>query len=46
MNQRKYIENLIRLAGLQDSLSVDLPMKVNVKYQSEEGDLLYEPTAF
>ncbi|XP_059429139.1 uncharacterized mitochondrial protein AtMg00810-like [Corylus avellana] len=37
--------DLISLAGLQDSSSVDTPMEVNVKYQSEEGDLS-DPTVF
>jgi len=46
LNQRKYTHDLIGLAGLQDSPSVDTPMEVNVKYRSEEGDLLADPTMF
>jgi len=46
LNQRKYTQDLIGLAGLQDSPSVDTPMEVNVKYRSEEGDLLADPTMF
>ena len=46
LNQHKYTQDLISLAGLQNSSSVDTPMEVNVKYQSEEGDLLFDPTVF
>jgi len=46
LNQQKYTHDLIGLAGLQDSPSVDTPMEVNVKYRSEEGDLLVDPTMF
>ena len=46
LNQRKYTQDLIGLASLQDSPSVDTPMEVNVKYRSEEGDLLADPTMF
>jgi hypothetical protein len=46
LNQCKYTQDLIGLAGLQDSPSVDTPMEVNVKYRSEEGDLLADPTVF
>jgi hypothetical protein len=46
LNQHKYTQDLISLAGLQDSSSVDTPMEVNVKYRSEEGDLLSDPTMF
>jgi hypothetical protein len=46
LNQHKYTQDLISLAGLQDSPSVDTPMEVNVKYRSEEGDLLPDPTVF
>jgi hypothetical protein len=45
LNQRKYTQDLIGLADLQDSPSV-APMEVNVKYRSEEGDLLADPTMF
>jgi len=46
LNQHKYTQDLIGLVGLQDSLSVDIPIEVNVKYRSEEGDLLDDPTMF
>ena len=44
MNQHKYIQDLITLAGLEDTSSVDTLMEVNVKYRKEEGDLLDDPT--
>ena len=44
VNQHKYIQDLITLAGLEDTSSVDTPMEVNVKYRKDEGDLLDEPT--
>ena len=37
---------MITLAGLQDTSSSDTPLEVNTKYQSEEGDLLLDPTVF
>ena len=46
LNQHKYTQDLISLAGLQDSYSVDTPLKLNVKYRREEGDLLPDPTIF
>jgi hypothetical protein len=46
LNQHKYTQDLISLAGLQDSSSVDTPMEINVKFRSEEGDLLSDPTVF
>jgi hypothetical protein len=46
LNQHKYTQDLISLVGLQDSSSMDTPMEVNVKYRSEEGDLLSDPTVF
>ena len=46
LNQHKYTQDLISLAGLQDSSSVDIPMEVNVKYQSKKGDLLFDSTMF
>ena len=44
VNQHKYIQDLITLAGLEDTSSVDTPMEVNVKYRKDEGDLLDDPT--
>ena len=46
LNQHKYTQDLIALAGLQDSSSVDTPMEVNTKYRQEEGDLLSDPTMY
>jgi len=40
LNQHKYIQDLIELVGLKDATVVDTPMKVNVKYQKDEGELL------
>ncbi|XP_022871118.1 uncharacterized protein LOC111390330 [Olea europaea var. sylvestris] len=37
LNQHKYIQDLIALAGLEKSSSVDTPMEVNVKYRKDEG---------
>jgi hypothetical protein len=46
VNQHKYIQDLITLAGLEDTSSVDTPMEVNVKYRKNEGDLLDDPTLY
>ena len=46
MNQHKYIQDLITLASLEDTSSIDTPMEVNVKYRKDEGDLLDEPTLY
>jgi hypothetical protein len=46
LNQHKYTQDLISLVGLQDSSSMDIPIKVNVKYHSEKGDLLSDPIMF
>ena len=43
LNQHKYIQDLIELAGLKDATAVDTPMEVNVKYRKDEGDLLPDP---
>jgi len=37
---------LIALAGLQDSSPVDTPLKVNVKFQCDDRDLLPNPTLY
>jgi len=42
LNQHKYIQDLIKLAGLKDATAVDTPMEVNVKYRKDEGKLLPE----
>ena len=46
VNQHKYIQDLITLAGLEDISSVDTPMEVNVKYRKDEGDLMDQPTLY
>ena len=46
LNQHKYTQDLIVLAGLQDTSSMDAPMEVNTKYRQEEGDLLSDPTKY
>ena len=46
LNQYKYTKDLISLAGLQDSCSVDTPLELNVKYFREKGNLLSHPTMF
>jgi hypothetical protein len=46
LNQHKYAQDLISLASLQDSSLMDTPIEVNVKYSSEEGDLLFDPIVF
>uniref|UniRef100_A0A3Q7EWX7 Reverse transcriptase Ty1/copia-type domain-containing protein n=1 Tax=Solanum lycopersicum TaxID=4081 RepID=A0A3Q7EWX7_SOLLC len=44
LNQHRYAQDLISLAGLQDSSSVDTPLELNVKYHNEEGNILPDPT--
>ena len=46
VNQHKYIQDLITLAGLKDTSSVDTPIEVNVKYKKDEGEILDEPTFY
>ena len=46
VNQHKYIQDFITLAGLEDTSSVDTPMEVNVKYKKDEGDLLDDPILY
>ena len=46
MNQHKYIQDLITLAGLEDTSSFDTPMEVNVKYMKDEEDLLDDLTLY
>ena len=43
LNQHKYIQDLIELAGLKDATTVDTPMEVNVKYRKDKGELLPDP---
>ena len=46
LNHHKYTQDLITLAGLQDTSSSNIPLEVNTKYQSEEGDLLPDHIVF
>jgi len=46
LNQQKYIQDLIKLAGLAGTTLVDTPMEVNVKYRKDEGYLLHDPTLY
>jgi hypothetical protein len=46
VHQHKYAQDLIALAGLQDSSPVDTPLKVNVKFQCDDRDLLPNPTLY
>jgi hypothetical protein len=46
VHQHKYAQDLIGLAGLQDSSPVDTPLEVNVKFRPDDGDLLPNPTLY
>ncbi|KAL6333165.1 hypothetical protein AAG906_028348 [Vitis piasezkii] len=46
MTTHKYIQDLITLAGLEETSFVDTPMEVNVEYRKDEGDLLDDPTLY
>ncbi len=46
LNQHKYIQDLVQLAGLTDTNSVDTPMELNVKYRRDEGEILGDPTLY
>jgi len=41
-----HMKDLIKLAGLVGTTSVDTSMEVNVKYRKDEGDLLPDPTLY
>ena len=43
---RKYSQELVQLAGLTNTTSVDTPMELNVKYRRDEGELLDDPTTY
>ena len=45
-HQHKYTQDLLSLAGLQDTSYVDTPLKVNTKYRRAEGNLISNPTIF
>ncbi|KAL3523634.1 hypothetical protein ACH5RR_016468 [Cinchona calisaya] len=46
LNQQKYIQDLVDVAGLTNTTSVDTPMEINVKYRRDEGELLEDPTFY
>jgi hypothetical protein len=46
VHQHKYAQDLIALGGLQDSSPVDSPLKLNVKFRRDDGDLLPNPTLY
>ncbi|XP_020201875.1 uncharacterized protein LOC109787730 [Cajanus cajan] len=46
INQHKYIQDLVQLAGLTNATLVDTPMEFNVKYRRHEGELLDDPTQY
>ncbi|RDX80671.1 hypothetical protein CR513_38754, partial [Mucuna pruriens] len=46
LNQQKYIQDLIQLTKLTNSICVDTSFKVNVKYRRDEGDILDDPTLY
>ena len=43
LNQHKYTQDFVVLAGLQNSSLVDTPLEVNVKFRTEEGELRFDP---
>ncbi|XP_019052077.1 PREDICTED: uncharacterized protein LOC104590526 [Nelumbo nucifera] len=46
LNQHKYTQDLVALAGLQDSSLVDTSLEVNAKYHSDEGELFTDPSLY
>ncbi|XP_047161113.1 uncharacterized mitochondrial protein AtMg00810-like [Vigna umbellata] len=46
VNQHKYIQDLVQLAGLTNVAPVDTLMDVNVKYRRHEGELLDDPSQY
>lgn len=46
LNQHKYIQDLVELAGLRGATPVETPMEINVKYRRDEGELLSDPTLY
>ncbi|XP_015164001.1 uncharacterized mitochondrial protein AtMg00810-like [Solanum tuberosum] len=46
LNQQKYTQDLIALAGLQEYSSVNTALELNLKYCHAEGDLLPDPTLY
>ncbi|CAL2235970.1 unnamed protein product [Prunus armeniaca] len=46
LHQHKYSQDLVQLAGLTNTTSVDTPMELNVKYRRDDGELLKDPTTY
>ncbi|CAL8153285.1 unnamed protein product [Prunus armeniaca] len=46
LHQHKYSQDLVQLAGLTNTTSVDTPMELNVKYRRDDGELLEDPTTY
>jgi hypothetical protein len=46
LHQHKYSQELVQLAGLTNTTSVDTPMELNVKYRRDEGELIDDPTTY
>ena len=46
LHQHKYTQELLSLAGLQDSNSVLTPMEVNLKLHQAGGDPLSDPSMY
>ena len=46
LHQHKYTQELIQLAGLQESSSDGTPLEVNVKYHVDEGEQLSDPLLY
>jgi len=42
----KYSQELVQLAGLTNTTSVDTPMELNVKYRHDKGELFDNPTTY
>jgi hypothetical protein len=46
LDQHKYVQDLITLASLAETSSVDTPLEMNVKHRKAKGDLPSNPTLY
>jgi hypothetical protein len=46
LHQHKNSQELVQLAGLTNTTSIDTPMELNMKYHRDEGELLDDPTTY
>lgn len=46
VSQHKYAMDFVATAGLQEVPPLDTPMKLKVKLRKDEGELLFDPTAY